>query len=67
MNKLIRSVWINSIKPIFIGWFIDENNKLFMINIIMDKICLIQRIVYFKILILEIKDKYLFFSDLWDK
>ena len=57
----IVTVWINNIIPILNGWLIcikiNLNNKVNVYNIS----CIISRNSLLKILILEIKDKELFF------
>lgn len=58
----IRMVWIIKIRPIVIGWFINKN-KNDIIKFKENRIIIIQRIVYNKILILEINDKRFFFSE----
>lgn len=45
VTRHINKVCNNNVIPIFIGWIIDENNILFIIIKIMDKICPIQRVV----------------------
>jgi hypothetical protein len=61
VNKEIKIVWIIKINPIVKGWFINKKINEFIINKKKIKICIISENSLFKILILEINERTLFF------
>ena len=59
--KQIKIVWINRIIPILNGWLIEINKKLLINNKNKINVCRITRNSLIKILILGIKDEWIYF------